>query len=32
MSVMNMPVFWQFIIRGRVLIPAVYPEVATRKR
>jgi D-xylose transport system permease protein len=31
MSVMNMPVFWQFIIRGLVLIFAVYMDVATKK-
>ena len=31
MSVMNMPVFWQFIIRGLVLIVAVYVDVATKK-
>lgn len=32
MSVMNMPVFWQFIIRGLVLIFAVYVDVSTQKR
>ena len=32
MSVMNMPVFWQFIIRGLVLIFAVYVDVATKKK
>jgi D-xylose transport system permease protein len=31
MSVMNMPVFWQFIIRGLVLIFAVYVDVASKK-
>lgn len=31
MSVMNMPIFWQFIIRGLVLIFAVYVDVATKK-
>jgi D-xylose transport system permease protein len=31
MSVMNMPVFWQYIIRGLVLIFAVYMDVATKK-
>lgn len=32
MSVMNMPAFWQFIIRGLVLVLAVYMDVATKKR
>jgi predicted ABC-type sugar transport system permease subunit len=31
MSVMNMPAFWQFIIRGLVLIIAVYIDVATKR-
>lgn len=31
MSVMNMPAFWQFIIRGLVLVAAVYVDVATKK-
>lgn len=31
MSVMNLPVFWQFIIRGLVLILAVYLDVASRR-
>jgi D-xylose transport system permease protein len=31
MSVMNMPVFWQFIIRGLVLVLAVYVDVASKK-
>ncbi|WP_136810456.1 sugar ABC transporter permease [Desulfosediminicola flagellatus] len=32
MSVMNMPAFWQFIIRGLVLVLAVYMDVATKRR
>lgn len=32
MSVMNMPVFWQFIIRGLVLILAVYVDVLSKKK
>ncbi|MGD9210534.1 MAG: sugar ABC transporter permease [Desulfobacteraceae bacterium] len=32
MSVMNMPVFWQFIIRGLVLILAVYVDVLSQKK
>lgn len=32
MSVMNIPAFWQFVIRGLVLILAVYMDVATKKR
>ncbi|MDY0096286.1 MAG: sugar ABC transporter permease [Candidatus Vecturithrix sp.] len=31
MSVMNMPIFWQYIIRGLVLVIAVYIDVATKK-
>jgi D-xylose transport system permease protein len=31
MSVMNMDIFWQFIIRGLVLIIAVYIDVASKK-
>jgi len=31
MSVMNMDVFWQYIIRGLVLIFAVYVDVASKK-
>jgi D-xylose transport system permease protein len=31
MSVMNMPIFWQFIIRGLVLIVAVYIDVVSKK-
>jgi D-xylose transport system permease protein len=31
MSVMNMPIFWQYIIRGMVLIFAVYIDVASKK-
>ena len=31
MSVMNMPIFWQYIIRGLVLIFAVYVDVTTKK-
>jgi len=31
MSVMNMPIFWQYIIRGMVLIFAVYVDVASKK-
>ena len=31
MSVMNMPIFWQFIIRGLVLVLAVYVDVASKK-
>lgn len=32
MSVMNMPAFWQFIIRGLVLVLAVYMDVVSKKR
>lgn len=32
MSVMNMEVFWQFIIRGLVLILAVYVDVLSKKK
>lgn len=32
MSVMNMPIFWQFIIRGMVLILAVYVDVLSKKK
>jgi len=31
MSVMNMDIFWQFIIRGLVLIVAVYIDVVSKK-
>lgn len=31
MSVMNMPAFWQFVIRGLVLIIAVYIDVVSKK-
>lgn len=31
MSVMNMPVFWQYIIRGLVVIAAVYIDVTSKK-
>jgi D-xylose transport system permease protein len=31
MSVMNMDIFWQFIIRGLVLIFAVYVDVASKR-
>lgn len=31
MSVMNMPIFWQYVIRGAVLILAVYIDVASKK-
>jgi len=31
MSVMNMDIFWQYIIKGLVLILAVYIDVATKK-
>ncbi len=32
MSVMNMPIFWQFIIRGLALILAVYVDVISQKK
>lgn len=32
MSVMNMPIFWQFIIRGTVLVLAVYVDVLSKKK
>ncbi len=32
MSVMNMPIFWQFIIRGLVLVIAVYVDVMSKKK
>lgn len=31
MSVMNMDIFWQFIIRGLVLVGAVYIDVLSKK-
>ncbi len=31
MSVMNMPIFWQYIIRGLVLVIAVYVDVVSKK-
>ena len=31
MSIMNMGVFWQYIVKGSVLILAVYVEVASKK-
>lgn len=31
-SVMNMPIFWQYIIRGLVLILAVYVDVLSKKK
>ncbi len=32
MSVMNMPIFWQYIIKGLVLIIAVYFDIASKKK
>ena len=32
MSVMNMPIFWQYIVKGLVLIVAVYIDVASNKQ
>ncbi len=32
MSVMNMDIFWQYIIKGLVLIFAVYVDIASKKR
>jgi D-xylose transport system permease protein len=32
MSVMNMPIFWQYIIKGLVLIVAVYFDIASKKK
>ncbi len=32
MSVMNMDIFWQFIIRGLVLVIAVYIDVVSKKK
>jgi len=32
MSVMNMPIFWQYIIKGLVLIVAVYFDTTSRKK
>ncbi|ADN01299.1 sugar ABC transporter permease [Spirochaeta thermophila] len=32
MSVMNMPIFWQYVTRGLVLIIAVYLDVASKRR
>ena len=32
MSVMNMPIFWQYIIKGFVLIVAVYFDTSSRKK
>jgi D-xylose transport system permease protein len=32
MSLMNMPMFWQSIIKGLVLIVAVWIDIATKKR
>jgi D-xylose transport system permease protein len=31
MSIMNMSVFWQYIVKGIVLILAVYVDVASKK-
>jgi len=31
MSVMNMSVFWQYIVKGSILILAVYLDVSSRK-
>ena len=31
MSVMNMSVFWQYIVKGLILILAVYADVTSRK-
>ena len=31
MSVMNMDIFWQYIVRGFVLVLAVYIDVASKK-
>jgi len=31
MSVMNMSVFWQYIVKGLILILAVYIDVSSRK-
>jgi len=31
MSVMNMSVFWQYIVKGLVLILAVYVDIASKK-
>ena len=31
MSVMNMDVFWQYIIRGLVVIAAVYIDVTSKR-
>ena len=32
MSVMNMDIFWQYIVKGLVLIAAVYVDVASKKK
>jgi D-xylose transport system permease protein len=32
MSVMNMDIFWQYIVRGLVLIAAVYLDVSSKSR
>ncbi len=32
MSVMNMDIFWQYIVKGMVLIIAVYIDVASNKQ
>jgi len=31
MSVMNMGVFWQYIVKGLVLVLAVYVDIASKK-
>ena len=31
MSIMNMIVFWQYIVKGLILILAVYVDVTSRK-
>ena len=31
MSIMNMSVFWQYIVKGLVLILALYVDVASKK-
>ena len=32
MSVMNLPIFWQYIIKGMVLIVAVYFDITSKKK
>ena len=32
MSIMNMESFWQYIVKGAILILAVYMDISSRRR